>query len=184
MPLPLRLPRAAVFAALLILLPASLSAQGEIRLGLGGGITMPLRSYSDVVDRGWIGTASLTFFPAATASLGFRIDGLYGQSSLSVAEGEQSQLGGTANLVFQFGARKSPNRFYVFGGGGYIRTRTTGPGFGGITATNPALGAGVGFSFGARALGFFAEARYINVYNDGNKPQYAPLLAGISFGGL
>jgi hypothetical protein len=181
---PLRLPRAPALWAGLSLLPATLPAQGEIRLGVGGGILMPLRSYADLVDRGWVGTASLTFFPAASASLGFRIDGLYGQTSLSVADGKQSQLGGTANLVFQVGARQSPNRFYVFGGGGYFRTRTTGPGFGGITATNPALGAGVGFSFGARALGFFAEARYLNVYNDGNKPQYAPLTAGISLGGL
>ncbi len=173
------------FAALLCSIPASASAQGEIRLGLGAGITMPLRGYADLVDKGLVGTASLTFFPAASAGLGLRIDGLYARNNLNIADGNQTQLGGTANLVFQFGDRRSPNRFYVFGGGGYVRTQSTGPGFGQVSETNPALGAGAGFSFGAKALGFFVEARYINVYNGGStKPQYLPLTAGITFGGL
>lgn len=161
-----------------------LSAQGDIRLAAGGGISIPIRAYADVVDKGWLGTASLTFFPAASASLGFRLEGMYARNNLKVASGNQTQLGGLANLVFQFGARRSPNRFYIFGGGGYVRTRSSGPLFGTVSSTDPALNAGAGVSFGARALAFFGEARYMTVRTDGTKPQYVAVTAGISFGGL
>jgi hypothetical protein len=173
-----------IAASLVLAAPAPLVAQGDIRLGLAGGVSVPIRSYSDLVDKGWLGAGSLTFFPAASASIGFRLEGLYARNSISFTEGRQTQVGGTANLVFQFGARRSPNRFYVFGGGGYLRTQTSGPGFGTVSSTDPALNAGVGVSFGARALAFFAEARYMTVYTDGTKPQYSPVMAGISFGGL
>ncbi len=183
--MPSRLLRAVLLLALpLAALPNTLLAQGDIRLGLGAGITVPLRSYGDVVDKGWMGNANLTFFPAASAAIGFRLDGLYGRSSLSAISGHQTQVGGTANIVFQFGARRSPNRFYLFGGGGYVKTTTSSPNFGKLSDTNPALDAGAGFSFGVRSLALFVEARYLNVYTDGVKPQYAPLLAGVTFGGF
>ncbi len=178
-------PRALLAFVLVVLaVPARLAAQGDIKLGLAGGITIPLRAYSDVVDKGWIGNVSLTYMPGASAGLGFRLDGLYARNGLSVASGNQTELGGVANLVFQFGSRKSPNRLYVFGGGGFIRTRTTGPSFGTISSTDPAWNAGAGFSFGVRAMALFVEARYITVTTSGVKPQFAPLTAGISFGGL
>ncbi len=183
--MPSRHLRAACLLAIpLLSLPVTLAAQGDIRLGLGAGITMPLRSYGDVVDKGWMGNASLTFFPAASAALGFRLDGFYGRNSLSAISGRQTQVGGTANLVLQFGARRSPNRFYVFGGGGYVKTTNSSPNFGKLSDTNPALNGGAGFSLGARSLALFVEARYINVYTDGVKPQYAPLMAGVTFGGF
>ena len=178
-----RFPRAALLF-LLLLLPAAAHAQGDIRLGLGGGVTVPLRSYGDVVDRGWMGNASLSFFPAASASLGLRLDGLYARNSLSAISGRQTQVGGLASLVFQFGAKRSPNRFYVFGGGGYLKTTTSSPNFGDVRDTNPAINAGAGFSFGGRAVALYAEARYVNVYTDGQKPQFAPVMAGVTFGGF
>lgn len=173
-------------AALLftLLLPTAAHAQGDIRLGLGGGVTVPLRGYGDVVDRGWMGNASLAFFPAASASLGLRLDGVYARNDLSAISGRQTHVGGLASLVFQFGARRSPNRFYVFGGGGYFKTTTSSPNFGDLSETNPAINAGAGFSFGGRAIALYAEARYVNVYTDGQKPQFAPLLAGVTFGGF
>lgn len=167
-----------------LLLAPSLTAQGGVRLGLGGGVTVPLRSYGDVVDRGWMGNASLTFFPAASASLGLRLDGIYARQPLAVAGGRQTQVGGLGSLVLQFGARRSPNRLYFFGGGGYLKTTTTSPSFGDLTDTNPALSGGAGVSFGARAIAFYAEVRYVTVYTDGSKPQFAPLMAGVTFGGL
>lgn len=169
---------------LVIAAPRSLVAQGDIRLGLAGGISIPIRAYNDLVDKGWLGAASLTFFPAASASIGFRLEGIYARNSIAFTDGRQTQVGGTGNLVFQFGARRSPNRIYVFGGGGFIRTQTSGPGFGTVETTDPALNLGAGISFGARAFAFFGEARYVSVYTDGTKPQYAPIMAGISFGGL
>jgi hypothetical protein len=180
----MRVPAMLIAASFVLTAPAPLLAQGDIRLGLAAGISIPIRSYSDLVDKGWLGTGSLTFFPAASASIGFRLEGMYARNSISFTDGHQTQVGGTANLVFQFGARRSPNRFYVFGGGGFVRSQTSGPGFGTVSTTDPALNAGVGVSFGARAIAFFGEARYVSVYTDGTKPQYAPILAGISFGGL
>jgi hypothetical protein len=165
-------------------LPVTAHAQGGVRLGVGGGVTLPLRSYSDLVNRGWLGTANLTFFPSASTSLGFRLDAIYARSSLSVTPGHQSELGGLANLVFQFGARRSPNRVYVFGGGGYLRTRSSGPNFGTVSSTDPAWNAGAGVSFGGRAFALYAEARYITVSASGTKPQFAPIVAGVSFGGF
>lgn len=145
---------------------------------------MPLRTYGDVVQKGWVGNASLTFFPASSTALGFRLDGLYARSSLEAIPGRQTQVGGLASLVLQFGASRSPNRFYVFGGGGYLKTTSSSPNFGDISDTNPAINGGVGASFGARALAFYVEARYVSVYTDGTKPQFAPLMAGVTFGGL
>jgi hypothetical protein len=172
------------FAGLLLALPPALMAQGGARLGLGGGVILPLRSYADEVNKGWIANANLTYFPAASASLGLRLDGLYGRTTMSAVSGRHEYLGGTANLVFQFGSRRTPNRFYLFGGGGYVRTRMVGPGFGTLTATSPALNGGAGFSFGGRGFALFTEARYISVYTDGAKPQFSPLTAGFSFGGF
>jgi hypothetical protein len=160
------------------------SAQGDIRLGLGAGVTLPFRTYADAVDKGWVGNANLTFFPSASTSLGLRLDGFYGRNGLSSFTGHQSWMGGLASLAFQFGAKRSPNRFYVFGGGGYVRTEMNARGFPANSDTSPAISGGAGVTFGGKGLAFFAEARYLNVYTDSAKPQFAPLTAGISFGGL
>jgi hypothetical protein len=167
-----------------LVLPSALAAQGDIRFGLGGGVTIPVRSHADLVKMGWLGNASLTYYPAASTSLGLRLDALYGRSNLKSIAGRQEYLGGLANLVFQFGSRRTPNRFYLFGGGGYLRTRSTGPGFGESRETSPALDAGAGFSFGGRGFALFAEARYLNIYTSGQKPQFLPITAGFSFGGF
>jgi hypothetical protein len=160
------------------------NAQGDIRLGLGAGLAVPVRSYADAVDKGWIANANLTYFPSATASLGLRLDGLYGRNSLSEFSGRQSLGGGLASLAVQFGARRSPNRFYLFGGGGYIRSTMSARGFPRRAITRPAISGGAGATFGGRGLAFFVEARYLNVYTSNSKPQIAPLMAGVSFGGL
>ncbi len=159
-------------------------AQGDIRLGLGAGITQPVREYADLVKRGWLGQGNLTFFPGASTSLGFRIDALYGRNSLDGLSGHTTMLGSTASLVFQAGSRRSPNRIYLFGGGGYLRSKTEGPGFGTRTTTDPAITAGAGISFGSRGFALYIEGRYLNIYTDGLKPQLIPLVAGITFGGL
>ena len=179
----MRHPALLLWGSLALGLPATVTAQG-IRLGLGGGLTIPIRSYAGLADKGWLGTANLTFFPGASTSLGFRLDAVYARNSLSVSDWHQTQLGGIGNLMFQFGARRTPNRFYVFAGGGYIRTRSTSPLLGTVTTTDPALNAGAGISFGARALALYGEARYITVSTSGTKPQYAPIVAGVSIGGL
>ncbi|MDZ4865029.1 MAG: hypothetical protein SGJ01_16530 [Gemmatimonadota bacterium] len=159
-------------------------AQGDIRLGLGGGVSLPLRSYADAVKTGWLGQGNLAFFPGASTSIGFRIDGFYGRNVLKATPGRTSMLGSTASLVLQVGSRRSPNRIYLFGGGGYVRTRTTGPNFGSLSSTNPAITGGAGVSFGSRSFALFVEGRYLSVYTDGIKPQLAPIVAGFSFGGL
>ncbi|MEO8635384.1 MAG: hypothetical protein ABI587_08925 [Gemmatimonadales bacterium] len=173
-----------IILALLTGTTGSAHAQGDIRLGLGGGITLPVRGYADLVNRGWLGQGNLAYFPGATTSLGFRIDGFYGRNTLSGISGRSSTLGSTASLVFQAGSRRSPNRLYIFGGGGYVRTRTTGPNFGARSTTSPAITGGAGVSFGSRSFALFVEGRYLNIYTDGLKPQLAPIMAGISFGGL
>jgi hypothetical protein len=175
-------PAYVVFA--IVLAPLPLAAQGDIRLALGAGAVFPVRGYADRVERGWLGSANLTYFPMASASLGLRLDALYGRTPLNGFDGHQSIVGGTANMVFQFGARRSPNRFYLFGGGGYVRTAIISPGFSQQIETNPALSGGAGVTFGGHGFALFAEARYISVYSSGLKPQFTPLVAGISFGGL
>jgi hypothetical protein len=179
-----RLAPAYVLLSGLLLGPLPLAAQGDIRLGLGAGVVFPVRSYADRIERGWLGSANLTFFPMASTSLGLRLDGLYGRSPLNGFDGHHSMVGGTASLVFQFGARRSPNRLYVFAGGGYVRTAIRSPGFSQQTETNPALSGGAGVTFGGHGMALFAEARYMSVYSAGLKPQFTPLVAGISFGGL
>jgi hypothetical protein len=177
--------RAALAAiSLLLALPPALMAQGDIRFGVGGGLIVPVRSHADVIRKGWIGDASLTYFPAASTSLGLRLDGLYGRANLRAVTGRQEYLGGTANLVFQFGSRRTPNRFYVLGGGGYVRTRTTGPGFGESRETSPTIDGGAGFSLGGRGLALYVEGRYVSIYTNGSKPQFLGLTGGVTFGGF
>jgi hypothetical protein len=177
--------RGLALTAWVVVTPAAVTGQGDIKLALGGGISVPMRAFSDVVKKGWLGTGSLTYYPAASAALGLRLEGIYAHHAISIAEGTQTELGGLASGVFQFGARRSPNRVYVLGGGGYIRTHQKGPGFGEVSRTDPAVNLGAGLSFGARALGLFVEARYITVYTSGAvKPQFATLTGGISLGGL
>lgn len=174
----------ALAAVAVCLIASSAVAQGDIRLGVGGGVTFPLRSYGDAVDRGWLGNANLTFFPTASTSLGLRLDGFYGRNSLSSFDGHQTLAGGLASLAFQFGARQSPNRFYVFGGGGYLRAATSASGFPRTAQTSPALSVGAGATLGGKGMAFFFETRYLTVYTEGSKPQFVPVTAGISVGGL
>jgi len=177
--------RSALLSCALLLASAlPLCAQGGVRLGIGGGISLPVRSYRDQVNRGWMGAVNLSYFPAASASLGFRLDGFRGRNNLDGVPGRSTLTGGTANLMLQFGARQSPNRFYLFGGGGFVHSKTEGPAFGEIRQTSPALSTGAGFSLGVRAFALFLEARYLNIYSDRVKPQLTPLIVGVSFGGL
>ncbi len=172
-------------AASVVVAPAAVAAQGDIKLALGGGASVPVRSFSDLVNKGWLGSGSLTYYPAASAALGLRLEGMYAHYGISIAEGTQTEVGGLVSGVFQIGARRSPNRIYVMGGGGYIRTHQEGPGFGELSRTDPALNLGAGLSFGARALGMFVEARYVTVYtSDTVKPQFGSLTGGITVGGL
>jgi hypothetical protein len=161
-----------------------LAAQGEIRLGLGAGISIPIRSYADAVKRGWHGTANLTFLPSSTGALGLRLDGYYGESAGLGSADRARTAGGTAGLVAALGGRRSPNRLYLFGGAGFFRVRTAFLGGQQVTESKPAISGGAGISFGARAVALFVEARYVNVYTNGPKPQFAPISAGISIGGL
>ena len=60
-----------VVLALLATVTRPARAQGDIRLGLGGGITLPVRGYADQVNRGLAGTGQPGLFPGR-----FRVDRL------------------------------------------------------------------------------------------------------------
>jgi hypothetical protein len=171
--------------AMVAMLSASSQLQAQsTRIFLGGGVGIPLGTYDDVVKMGWEGTAGVSFQPHGFP-LGIQVDGSYAQFSDETPLDIKNQLiYGTANVSYRFGS--SPGtRFvpYLVGGLGVYHSKGIGDdAFGGST-TKPGMNLGAGFDFGAGSTGLFVEARWHNVFVDGDNLKFLPITLGIRFRG-
>ncbi len=172
------------------ILPASADAQGTrpISVGVMGGLSMPMGDLGDAVESGFNITGSIYLRPAAR-TLMFRGDVGYesfsGKGSNSVVGYDLNVLSFTGNVIFPLGMGEGEGsiRPYLIGGGGLYRTSIDGTGaIGGSTSdTNFGLAAGGGLEFQLAGFSTFAEARFTNVFSDGDSSRWIPITFGIRF---
>jgi opacity protein-like surface antigen len=162
----------------------SLAAQQGIRVGIGGGLLMPLGDYKTADKMGWLLGADATYWLAG-APVGIRIEGDYSQTSHKstfITSGNSKIFGGLAEVVYAFGTKADQLRPYIMGGIGYFNFKESASGsseskvgFGG--------GAGVALKVGTGSTRVFAEARFTSVSTSGGSTTFLPIRAGLRFGG-
>jgi Outer membrane protein beta-barrel domain len=160
---------------------ADLQAQG-VRVSLGGGIGIPLGAYDDVVKTGWQGTAGLSFTPRGP--IGVHVDGSLAQFSDETPLDVTSQLiYGTANAVYEIAAGSTGFGPYLIGGIGVYNSKATGSDAPEGSTTEAGVNLGAGFDIGVGGIALFTEARWHNVFLDGDNLRFIPITLGIRFGG-
>jgi hypothetical protein len=152
-----------VLAALLVS-AGPVSAQG-IKFMLGGGLTVPVSDYKNVVgaQNGWMGMlGAAVSFPVIP--IGVRIEGLFGQNQHTGTTTDKTLLyGGAASVLFKFGI-PGPLSPYIIGSAGYLDHHYS-PGDTGDPSEDqwkPVFGGGAGFSLSLAVIGVFVEGRYLS----------------------
>jgi hypothetical protein len=185
------MPRSILTATLLVALctlapAAPLHAQRLLSVGLGGGIALPLSTFSDEVVPGFRALGTLAV-GAPLYPLGLRIDGAYDRFDVEAApagsvdfDGAQRVVSATINPTYRLPSAGAPISPYLIAGAGAYNVGCTGD-YTCESSTHFGWNAGAGFTF--RAFGFraFAEARYHRVEASGGGVQYVPVTAGLLF---
>jgi opacity protein-like surface antigen len=168
----------ALAGAALLLTVASAAAQTKAEISFGGGITMPTGDFGDVAKLGWHGLTTITVFPG-TQPLALQGSGFYGQNKFDTGSGKTKLFGALAELRLDL-RTEAAFRPYVAFGGGLMNAKTSGTGGGTTSDTKAALDLGVGVGYiGASTVGFFVEARYVNVFDSGPDLTFIPVTAGL-----
>src|SRR2546422_5038269 len=113
--------RAALVVAVAMLLGSAVSAQraaarqggqaaSSIRIGVGGGVLMPMGTYKDGDKLGWLAGADVTYWLTG-GTVGIRAEGSYSQTSHKApATGNTKLFGGMADVGLVPRAAGAPNR--------------------------------------------------------------------------
>lgn len=174
-----------VLAAGGALLLSAASAQAQVSVGVGGGLTIPIGDFGDGFKTGWHGLANVGY--DLPSGLGLRGDFYYGQNSVDVtgASGKAKLAGGFGNVLYNFKGAGTIHP-YVLGSLGFINAKGD-VSAGGVSAsgseTKIAFGGGAGVKFKAGSdANIFVEGRYISVNTSGSKTNFIPITVGVSFG--
>jgi hypothetical protein len=166
-------------------------AVAQAKFSLGGGLTLPLGDFDDLVGTGWHGLAAVGFQPA-DFPVGFQVDGMYQRFGLDDVpdeiDGDWQVIQGTANVVYTFTtAEESTFHPYLIGGLGLYNEKATGDELqalvGDESQTDFGINGGAGFDFQLGSVGLFVEGRFHNVFTEDNSTNFIPITAGIRFGG-
>ena len=173
--------RLAAAAAALTVGAATAQAQSPVKLGIAGGVALPVSDLADSHELGYNGTVTLGV-NAPLFPLGLRVDGMFNRMA-----GNDDALVGAPDLdVSSVNANVTYNliplplaKVYLIGGAGYYTTklRDTGLDAEGDFGYN----GGVGVRFGLRTQ-LFVEGRYhrVNLDNDA-KLEFVPVTFGVMF---
>jgi opacity protein-like surface antigen len=175
---------AAVLAVLAAVSAAPAHAQG-VKIGLGGGVTMPLGDFGDVFKTGFNGQASLGFQPASLP-VGIQIDGNYMSNKVDADLDVKSQIiGGSANAVYTFKTSETSKLHpYIIAGAGAYNLKATGDDAGDAgSVTKFGINGGAGFNFMAGSVGAFVEGRFHDIMTEGSSTNLVNLNVGVRFGG-
>ena len=174
------------------LLPAIAGAQDSkpISVGVMGGLALPMGDLADGVESGYNITGNIYLRPSASRFM-FRGDVGYesfgGKGSNSVAGFDLNVLSVTGNIILPLASTTAEGsiRPYVIGGGGLYRSKADGTGAASGISTDASndFGIAVGGGLEFRLAGFstFAEARFVNVFGDGDSSRCIPITFGIRF---
>lgn len=174
-----------VLALLSVAGVGGLSAQQGFRVGVGGGLVMPMGTYKDFDKLGWLVGGDVTYWLTGTP-VGIRGDVQYSETSekSGVAAHKTKIIGGLAEVVYAFGTQAAQVRPYILGGVGYYNVKISA---GGVSASESKVGfgggAGLAFKVGTGDTRLFVEGKFVSVSTSGNSTTFLPIRAGIRFGG-
>lgn len=174
---------AVVVAGLLSAAGSALSAQG-IRIGVSGGMLLPMGDYKNGDKAGFLVGVDGTYWLAGN-TIGIRLDGSYSQTSekSGVPAHKSKMIGGLAEIVYAFMTPADQIRPYILGGVGMFNvklsasgldTSETKVGFGG--------GAGLALKLGTGSTRVFVEGRYTSVKAFDTTLPSLGIKAGLRFG--
>jgi opacity protein-like surface antigen len=162
----------------------SAQAQGtRITAGVGGGIAIPLGSYSDFTKTGWDVTGAVQFKPASSP-VGFQIDGTYQENKFDPSSaGKDQWIYGTGNIVYWLPVSEETKiRPYLLGGGGVYHVKAKPTVGTSSSVTKFGLNAGAGFDLDFQNnIGLFIEGRFHNVFVQGSDAKFIPINVGLRF---
>jgi hypothetical protein len=154
------------------------AGQGRAELALGGGITQPTGDFGDATKVGWHALGTITWFPSADA-FGVQATGFYGQNKFDPGGGKFRLFGGMGELRLDLRTEGS-FRPYAMLGVGFMDVEAMPTGGNSSTDTKVSFDGGVGLGYvGAGKIGFFVQARYVNVFFDGPDLSFIPITAGL-----
>lgn len=162
---------------------ASANAQ-SLEVSLGGGATQPSGDFGNAAKLGWHVLGTISVFPSE-ATYAIQGTGFYGQNKFDGTGGDTFKLYGGL-LEFRLDLRSGAAfRPYFMAGGGLIHVSggASGPLAVSYGDTKGAFSGGIGVAYeGKSKVGFFAQARYVNVFFGGPDLSFIPLSAGIRVG--
>lgn len=176
----------AAFAGLLAL-PFTVQAQRSVSVGVSGGLSLPMGDLADAVDMGYNVTGHI-YYSRSTTKLGFRGDVGYdsweAKGSSSAYDANLNSLAFVANGTYDFGESTAAMRPYILAGVGMYRTKSSSNVAGiesSTTSSDAGIQGGVGLTFKLSGFNTFLEARYVNIFSEGNSTSFAPIVFGIRF---
>jgi len=187
----MRVVKLASLAGALALLPAIAGAQDarSISFGVMGGLSLPMGNLGDAVESGYNITGNV-LMPLSgklklRADLGY--DRFEGRGVLNnLTNLNFSVLSVTGNVVFPIGTERAEGgiRPYLIGGGGLYRTSSEQSLIGinrTVSSNDLGINVGGGFEFILSGFTTFAEARFVNVFSEGDSSNWIPITFGIRF---
>ena len=157
-------------------------AQSPIKLGIAGGVALPVGDLADTREAGYNGTVTLAF-NAPLIPVGLRVDGMFNRlnakDDLLAAAPDLDISSVNANITYTL-LPLPIARLYLIGGAGYYSTEFRDTNF----ETQGKLGynGGAGVRFGTGGAQLFVEARYHRVnLDDDAKLDFVPVTIGFLF---
>lgn len=176
-------------AGALALLTGVAGAQDSkpMSFGVMGGLSLPMGDLGDLYESGYNVTGNVYFTPSASrfmlrGDVGYESFG--GQSNTLGTGSDFKMLSVTGNLIFPLSATTDEGtmRPYLIGGGGLYRSSFDVVGAGDSESdTNFGVALGGGVEFKLAGFSTFAEARFTNVFGDGNSSRWIPITFGFRF---
>jgi opacity protein-like surface antigen len=172
----------AVVAASMTAMSSSAVAQMPVSIGLLGGATMPLGSWSDFYGTGWHGGVTLGMEPAMLP-IGLRLEGVYHSMSGKEEFDEDATwtfINGNINGVFDIAMTGSPIQPYVIGGVGLYNWKEEGSDFETDRMNDFGLNIGGGVRFMLGTMSAFVEARWHHIMIEDDAAHMVPISFGIT----
>lgn len=176
---------------LLGMLALPLAAQAQttrsVAVGVSGGLSLPMGDLGDALESGYNVTGHLYYAPT-TMKIGFRGDVGYdkwkSKSDGNGVDADLNILSFTANGLYTFGESTASMRPYLLVGAGAYRSKSSTEVLGvssSETSTDAGIQGGLGLSFKLSGFSTFLEAKYVNVFTEGNSSNFLPITFGIRF---
>jgi len=156
----------------------------SVQFGVSGGLSVPTGNLADRVDAGYQVGGQVWVWSSPT--IGFRGDVSYDNWKAKVGNVNLRSLAAVANIVAHPASMaKSAIAPYFVGGVGAFNTKAYTSSNNTSSSTNTETNIGVqgggGLEFRLAGFSTFVEAKFVNVFADGNNTNWIPITFGVRF---